>query len=193
MSTTPGLDQELFSSDGEFEDEWEFESEWEFEGEFEAAPGGASAALLMEHLGSMAAHAETEAEAEAFLGALVPLAAKALPAITKAAPSIIRGVAKVGRNLWRNPATRQMVRAVPQVVKRTAVDIARQHAAGRPLTRSMATRSLARQTANVLGSPNRRRAALRRCRAMDRRWHAKHGQPLGPRGSFRCPACSRGR
>lgn len=184
MSTTPSLDQELLlSPDGEFEDEWEFE------GEFEAAPGGASAGLLMEHLGSMAAHAESEAEAEAFLGALVPLAAKALPAITRAAPSIIRGVAKVGRSLWRNPATRQMVRAVPQVVKRTAVDIARQHAAGRPITTSMATRSIARQTANVLGSPSRRRSALQRCRAMDRRWHMKHGQAVGPRGSFRCPAC----
>lgn len=193
MSSTLSPDQEFFSPDGEFEDEGEFESEWEFEGEFEAAPGGASAGLLMEHLGSMASHAETEAEAEAFLGALVPLAARALPAITRAAPAIIRGVSKVGRNLWRNPATRQMVRAVPQVVQRTAVDMARQHAAGRPLTTSMATRSLARQTANVLGSPGRRRSALRRCRAMDRRWHMKHGQAPGPRGSLRCQACSKPR
>lgn len=185
MSITQGLDQEFFSPDGEFEDELEFE------GEFEATPGGASAGLLMEHLGSMAAQAETEAEAEAFLGALVPLAAKALPALTRAAPQIIRGVSQVGRQLWRNPATRQMVRAVPQVVKRTAVDIARQHAAGRPLTTGLATRSLARQTANVLGSPTRRRAALRRCRAMDRRWHIKHGQAPGPRGAQRCPACGR--
>jgi hypothetical protein len=187
VSSAPGLDQEFFTPDGEFE------NEWEFEGEFEAAPGGASAGLLMEHLGSMAAQAETEAEAEAFLGALVPLAARALPAIARATPSIIRGVSKVGRRLWSNPATRQMVRAVPQVVKRTAVDIARQHAAGRPLTASMATRSLARQTANVLGSPSRRRSALRRCRAMDRRWHVKHGQPPGPRGSLPCPACRKAR
>lgn len=187
MSSAPDLDRELFAPDGEFEDEMEFE------GEFEAAPGGASAALLMEHLGSMAAQAESEAEAEAFLGALVPLAAKALPGMLRAAPSLIRGVSKVGRTLYRNPATRQLIRAVPQVVKRTAVDVARQHASGRPLTTTMATRALARQTAKVLGAPDRRKSAINRCRALDRRWHQQHGHTLGPQRSPRCPRCGRPR
>lgn len=174
-----GLDPALFAGDEEYEyeDEWEAQDEWEgdpeFEDEWESAPAGASStAMLMEHLGAMAAEAESEAEAEAFLGALVPLAAKLAPVIAKAAPAIVRGVAKVGGRLWRNPATRRMVQAVPQVVQRTAVDLARQHAKGRPLTTRTATRALARQTAQVLGSPDRRRQAVRRCQRMDRRWRA---------------------
>jgi hypothetical protein len=178
VSAMTWLDQEMYAADGEYEDEGtdalgELEDEWELEAEmeWESGPTGAgSTALLMEHLGSLAAEAESEAEAEAFLGALVPLAAKLAPVVARAAPAIVRGVARVGGQLWRNPATRRMVRAVPQVVQRTAADLARQHARGRPLTSQAATRALARQTAAVMGSPARRRSAVRRGASMDRRW-----------------------
>jgi hypothetical protein len=62
---------------------------------------------LMEHLGHAAATAESEAEAEAFLGALVPLAARLIPrvapTIMRVAPTLIRGVAGAGRTLLRSP------------------------------------------------------------------------------------------
>jgi hypothetical protein len=162
MSTS--TDFEYLTADGEYE----LETALGLAGR----PDRNSPVLLMEHLGSLAAHAESEAEAEAFLGALVPLATKLLPALTRAAPQLVRGVAQVGRQLWRNPSTRRLVGAVPQVVQRTAADLARQYGRGAPVTAQTATRALARQTANVLDAPANRRRAVRRCQALDRQWHA---------------------
>lgn len=130
---------------------------------------------LMEHLGHAAAEAETEAEAEAFVGALIPLAARLIPrvapAIMRTAPQLIRGVSRVARTLRRNPVTRPLVRAIPTVVRRTTADLARQVSRGRPITAQGAARTLARQTARVLGDPRRCVAAYRQSRALDRRYH----------------------
>jgi hypothetical protein len=156
------------------------------DGEFEGALGSSagtahpSPALLMEHLGSLAAHAESEAEAEAFLGALVPLATSLLPSIARAAPQLVRGVARVGTQLWRNPRTRRLVATVPQVVQRSAADLARQVGRGRPLTAQAVTRSIARQVSTVLDEPAARRRAIQRCRALDRRWHATQRTAAAP-------------
>ncbi|MGY1985428.1 hypothetical protein ACI792_04310 [Blastococcus sp. SYSU DS0669] len=178
MSTS--TDFEYFTADGEYE----LETALGLAG----PPAASSPALLMEHLGALAANAESEAEAEAFLGALVPLATKLAPAIARATPQLVRGVAKVGRQLWRNPSTRRLVAAVPQVVQRTAADLARQHGRGAPLTTQAATRSLAKQVANVLDDPAKRRRAVQRCRALDRRWHAtrKNAGGVPAPGSRRC-------
>lgn len=176
------------------------------DGEFEAVvgltgrPAPSSPVLLMEHLGSLAAQAESEAEAEAFLGALVPLATRLLPGIARATPQLVRGVAQVGRQLWRNPRTRRLVAAVPQVVQRTAADLARQYSRGTPLSGQATARTLARNAATVLDDPGRRRQAIRRCRALDRRWHVTHpapgggptGGPVGaPRGAAPRPCTCR--
>ena len=146
------------------------ESEWELNPIRRAYPDG-----LMEHLGHAAAAVESEAEAEAFIGALVPLAARiiprAAPAIMRSAPGLIRGLAGAARVLRGSRATRPLVRTLPTVVRRTAADIARQTAGGRPVTTQMALRSMARQTAQVLGSPQRCVQALQRSRALDRQYH----------------------
>lgn len=62
------------------------ESEYEFE-QFESTPASESE-VLAEHLAHMAANSESEAEAEAFIGALVPLIARGFGA---AAPSLMPG------------------------------------------------------------------------------------------------------
>lgn len=151
---------------GEFEGEWELELPQD---------RGVSPAALMEHLGHAAAEAESEAEAEAFIGALIPLAARLIPrvapAILRTAPQLIRGVGRVARTLRTNPVTRPLVRAIPTVVRRTTADLARQVSRGRPITAQSATRTLARQTARVLGDPRRSVVAYRRSRALDRRYH----------------------
>ncbi|MGH2733641.1 MAG: hypothetical protein ACRDJG_12030 [Actinomycetota bacterium] len=154
----------------------EIEGEWEWELEAEVNPlRQVYPDALMEHLGHAAAQTESEEEAEAFLGALVPLAARLIPrvapAIMRAAPGLIRGVAGVARTLRANPTTRPLVRTLPTIVHRTAGSIARQAAAGRPVTPQGAVRTLARQTAGVLGSPQRCVQAYRRSRALDRRFH----------------------
>ncbi|HEX6675026.1 MAG TPA: hypothetical protein VF486_08375 [Actinomycetes bacterium] len=172
-----GLDGEV-----ELEGEWESEFEGEEEAEWEANPmRRVYPDALMEHLGHAASEAESEAEAEAFVGALIPLAARLIPrvapAVMRAAPQLIRGVARVTRTLRRNPATRPLVRAVPTIVRRTAATLARRAARGRPVNPQVAVRTLAGQTARVLSSPRQCVQAYRRSCALDRRYHAAARQP----------------
>jgi hypothetical protein len=106
---------------------------------------------MMEHLGELAAEAETEDEAaEHFLPlvgmaaskllpviakAVAPAAKKLLPkiarAVTKATPHLTKGIGKVARSLHRNPRTRHLLKVVPQSRgARWAVWLARRHTAG---------------------------------------------------------------
>ena len=152
----------------------EFASEGEWEDRFSAFPGGSTEAL-MEHLGHRATQASSEAEAEAFAGALIPLAARLAPraasTIMKAAPRLIQGVSRVTRTLRRHPATRQLVQTLPTIVRQTAVDLARQTSQGRPVTPQKAVRTLARQTLRILSSPRQCGQAHRRAQLLDRRFH----------------------
>jgi hypothetical protein len=191
--------------------EQEFESEFEGAGEFETEAGLESEFeyevspirkiypdAMMEHLGELAAEAETEQEAaEHFLPligmaaskllpvaakALAPVARKALPriarAVTKVTPQLTRGVGKIARVLHRQPAARPLLRAVPAIARRTVHSIARQAARGRPVTPRTAVRTLARHTRRVLASPRHRAQALRRHHRMDRRFHRGVGRRM---------------
>jgi hypothetical protein len=130
---------------------------------------------MMEHFGHAAAAARSEAEAEAFVGALIPLAARLLPrvapVIMRSAPGLIRGVAGVTRTLRQSPTTRPLVRAVPTIVRRTAIDLDRQVARGARVTPQQAVTTLARQTQNVLSSPQQARRAMHRNARVDRAYH----------------------
>ncbi|MEA2256191.1 MAG: hypothetical protein QOG35_2236 [Solirubrobacteraceae bacterium] len=132
-------------------------------------------ARLMEHMGHAATEAESEAEAEAFIGALIPLAARLAPvagrAIMRSAPQLIRGVSSVARTHRANPATRPLVRALPTVVRRTTADIARRVSRGQPVTPQWAVRDLARRTAQVLGNPRETVRVVQRAQVADRRHH----------------------
>ena len=168
-----------YEYEGEFEGEYEGEFEWEFEEELNPIRRVYPDAL-MEHLGHAATEAESEAEAEAFIGAMIPMAARLIPrvapTIMQSAPQLIRGLAGVTRMLRRRPATRQLVRTLPQVVRRTAASLARQTAQGRPVTPQAAVRTLAQQTARVIGNPQQAVQAYRRSRALDQR----HLRAVGP-------------
>lgn len=145
----------------------ESEFEFELEGEFEAMPGASEYELMMEHLAYQASQSESEAEAEAFLGALVPLAARLIPsaakAITSVAPSIIQGVARVGRTLHRSPTSRKLLRTLPTVLKGTTRTLARQVSQGKPLSSKTALRALAGNVASVLDDPKKAQRAMRNC------------------------------
>jgi hypothetical protein len=162
----------------------EFEGEWEGEygGEGEANPiRRVYPDALMEHLGHAASQTESEAEAEAFVGALIPLAARAIPrvapAIMRAAPQLIRGVGRITRTLRRNRATRPLVRTVPTIVRRTTSRLARRIANGQTVTPRTAVRTLAGQTGSVLSNPQQCVHAYRRSRTLDRRYHAVGRRP----------------
>jgi hypothetical protein len=181
--------EDEFEYEGEFEDEYEYELEDEWEDEFEGESERMANPLrrvypdaMMEHLGHAAAEAETEAEAEAFVGALVPLAARkahvAAPIVARSTPHLVRGLSTVAHTLRRNPTTRHLVRALPTIASRTTHTLARRAAHGRPITPRQAARALAHQTRAVLGNPRARNHIVRRARAVDRRYHraARGGQ-----------------
>jgi hypothetical protein len=168
--------------EGEFEYEGEYEGEYE---DFVNPQRRLSSEALMAHLGNAAASAESEDEAEAFIGALVPLAARLIPrvapAVMRAAPQLIRGISNVAQRLRSNPATQQLVRTLPTVARNTVASLARQVGQGRPLTPQTAVRTLAQQTARVIGSPQQATRAYQRNRALDQRYHRAAGRPMPPR------------
>jgi hypothetical protein len=173
--------------------EFEGEAEWEYEAEMNPLIRVQPRAL-MEHLGHAATEAESEEEAEAFIGALVPIAARLIPrvapAVMRAAPQLIRGVSGVVRTLRRNPATRQLVRTVPAIMRRTVTRMARQTAQGQPVTPQRAVRTLAQQTVRVIGNPQRSVQAYQQSRALDRQHHRAVGPAAAAVPGARPALCS---
>lgn len=192
---SPSYEEEILP---ELEDEASLHED-EGEGEEEISPiRKVYPDAVMEHLGELAAEAESEDEAaEHFLPligmaaskllpvvakAVMPAARKALPRIartvTRVTPRLTKSVGSLARKLHRNPTTRPLLRAVPAIARRTVHSIARQVAHNRPITARSAIRTLAQQTARVLGRPHHRRHALRRHHHLDRRFHRRHGRGL---------------
>jgi hypothetical protein len=187
--------------EGEYEDELEYEAEAEYEFEFETeaeleAEGESEEfvnpvrriypdAELMAHFAHSAAAAESEAEAEAFIGALLPLAARliprAAPLVRKLAPTLIRGATRVVRQLRRDPRTRKLVSALPVIAQRTVQSLADQAQTGRDITGNAVFRTLGDMTSRVLSDPDDARRATDAVAVFDRRWHARNrrgsGQP----------------
>jgi hypothetical protein len=159
------------------------ELEWELEGEANPIRRVYPNAL-MEHLGHRAAEAPSRAEAEALLGALAPLAARAVPqaagAIMRSAPQLTRGLAGIARALRSDPATRPLIRTVPRIMRSTAGSLARQAASGQPVTGRAAVGALADQAARTLASPQRAMAAWQQSRVLDRAYHQQVRPPAGP-------------
>jgi hypothetical protein len=197
----PTLEQELealheLEFESELEGEGEFELEMEGELEMEISPvRKIYADAMMEHLAHMASESETEQEAAEHFLPLIGMAAKkllpmvaravapsvqrAIPkiasAVTRVEPRLTRGITTIVRGLHRQPATRRLLHAVPAIARRTVGSIARQAAHGRPITARGAIRTLATQARRVLSHPHRRRLALRRSAALDRRFHRQVG------------------
>jgi hypothetical protein len=131
----------------------------------------------MEHFAHRAVLAESDAEADAFIFPLIPLAAKLLapkilPLLSRAAPRLARGAINIMRTLRRNPATRGLVRAIPSIVRRTVRRLGRMASrVGRPIRPGAAAQVLAQQTRRVIGSPQVAASTIRRARIVDRHYH----------------------
>lgn len=61
----------------------------------------------------------------------------------------------MGRTLYNNPNTRQLLQTVPTVLKGTVHTLANQVEQGKPLNKTTAVRALAANTAKVLDSPKK--------------------------------------
>lgn len=185
----------------EFEFETEAEAAAEYEGEFEdEAEGFANPvrriyrdAEMMAHLAKRAGRADSEDEAEAFIGALVPIAANLIPRaaaiVSNNAPAMIRGTVRIARMLRRDPATRELVGALPVVLQRTAQSLADQADNGADIDSGVVASTLGTMTRRVLGASGRTRS-MRAVNVFDRRWRQRSGaagRGFGPgvAGGFR--------
>lgn len=192
----------LLGGDGEYEAEFEFEAEAETEDEAEEEYEDEAFvnpvrriypdAELMAHLSSKAASTSSEAEAEAFLGALVPLASKLIPraagVLARNAPALIRGTSALGRRLRRNPATRKYVTAMPVILQRTAQSLADQASSGRPVSPETAISTMTRIAGRMFRRAPERNRAMRAVNTFDRRYRRRRtsagsaaGTPAGAR------------
>jgi hypothetical protein len=139
--------------------------------DFEAEQMNGEAAL-MEVLAAQAAEAESEQDADAFIGALIPLATSLIPKLVPAAaqvgqavlPHLVSGAKNLASSLWKSPATRQLIQTIPTIARGTAATIAKQVAAGKPVTPQTAVRAMAGQAAKVLQNPKRAAAVVKRGR-----------------------------
>ena len=160
----------------ELEDEFEEEAEEEAEGFVNPVRRIYRDAESMAHLAVRAERAQSEAEAEAFIGALVPLAAKLIPRaaklISRNAPTLVKGASRIVRQLRRSPQGRKLVRGLPVVLQRTAQSLADQAANGQDIDASTVVRTLGTMTGRVL-APRRRRRAIRAVNTFDRRWQRR--------------------
>jgi len=186
--------------------EEEMEDEFEEEGEGELSPiRKVYPDAMMEHLGELAAEAETEDEAaEHFLPligmaaskllpvvarAIGPIEKRALPkiahAVSRATPRLTKGIGAMARQLHLNPQTRHLLKTMPAIARRTVGTIAHQAARGRPITPRTATRILTTQARRILGNPRYRTQALRRHGMLERRFHHRyHPGTVRPHGRY---------
>jgi hypothetical protein len=152
--------------EGEFEFEMEGEFESEFEGEFEFEAGGPvnDQEAVAEYMAALATRAQSEAEAEAMIGAATATIINRTDrrAIRSVLPHLTRGAAILTRILRRRRATRPAVRAVPTIVRRTATSLARRAASGQPVSARLAARTMAEQTSRVLSNPRTCASAINR-------------------------------
>jgi hypothetical protein len=183
----------------EFETEAEAESEGEFEGEAFVNPIRRiyPDAELMAHLSAQAARADSEQEAEAFIGALIPLAARLIPRaatlIARNAPTLIRGTTRLAGQLRRQPRTRRLVSALPVVLQRTAQSLSDQAAGGRAITPAGVLDTLGSVAQGVFTDPDDCRRVLSAVGTFDRRYHRRHRGRSYSRGARGIPAQGRPR
>ncbi|MGK7915761.1 MAG: hypothetical protein AB4038_09465 [Prochloraceae cyanobacterium] len=170
--------------ESEFEFEQDDDFEYEEEAELEAMPASPDESM-MHQLAQMAARSESEAEAEAFLGAIAGLAAKALPGIAKKViPTLTRGAFRLGRSLFRNPQARRLLRTAPTIMQGAVQDLSRRAAQGQPINSRAVMRTLARRTARTFRSPRRTRWAMQRSRRINRYPYRRPYRPSNRRRRY---------
>lgn len=154
----------LRESEAEGELEGEFESEWE--GEAEAPRGGRRSTgtprqnwmpedFAAEAMAAMATRAESEAEAEAFIGAATAtaLGRSDEARIRALVPYLVNGAAVLSQVIRKQPETRPMLRAIPEVARLTHRELSRRILSGRPVNRKTAARAFYQQAQQMLTDP----------------------------------------
>jgi len=161
----------------------------EAEGEI-ASHESAHEAALTEVLAAEAAHTEHVGEAQALLGAALPITSRIMgsgPGVQRVMPTLIRANARMVSSLRRGGTElhpdetkklRQLLRLFPTAYRRAIASLIAAEGAGRQLTPVLAAQVLAAQTARVLGSPAVSGPALVRNAAIRQTTVAPAGRPI---------------
>lgn len=169
--------QHEFGGMGEFGDMREEEMHPEAELGLMHSEASHGEAALMEQIAHEAAAAHNTVAAEALAGSLVPLASRmarvSAPVLRAATPALVSASGRLAGVMRRNPATRPLLRVLPNVLIRTGQAMARTAAQGQPVSPQRAVRIMAGQTYRVFAQPDIAISILvrtgRRRRAMVRR------------------------
>src|SRR5437764_4158667 len=128
----------------------------EYEAEV-AAHEVAHEAALTEVMAAEASHTESESEAQALLGAAIPLSIRVMGGkmgIQSITPTLVRVNAQLVLNLHRQGgAGRRLIRAVPAIQRRRLATLDTIQRTGRPVTPALAREVMAGQATRVLGTP----------------------------------------
>jgi hypothetical protein len=147
-----------------------------------AASETAHEAALTEVMAAEATHTASESEAEALLGATLPItitimgAGRAVrpvfPSLVQANRRLVRGIRTSG------PAGPQLLRLVPAIQRRTIATLRAAGRAGQPITPQLATQVMAGHAARVLSNPRLCGPALVRNAAIRHTTVAPAGRPV---------------
>ncbi|MGD0699119.1 MAG: hypothetical protein ABSA02_04460 [Trebonia sp.] len=132
--------------------------------EWESGHPSAYEAALTEVLAAEAAHTASEAEAEALLGAAMPITISIMGGrrrMRPLTPSLVRANTRLVRGLRRSgPAGPQLLRLVPKIQRNSVAAIRQLQRSGRQVPPSMVAPIVAASAARVLGTPSKCGPAL---------------------------------
>ena len=158
----------------------------EFEGEL-APTGPAHEAALTEVMAAEAAHTASESEAEALLGAALPITITIMGgrrALRPVYPTLVRANQRLTRSIRNSgPAGPQLTRLVPAIQRRSVASLRAASASGRRITPDLVNRVVAGQAARVLGTPHICGPALVRNASIRHATVARPGRPVIRRAS----------
>jgi hypothetical protein len=147
-----------------------------------AANEMAHEAALTEVMAAEATHTASESEAEALLGAALPITITIMggsravrpvfPSLVQANRRLVRGIRTSG------PAGQQLLRVVPAIQRRTIATLRAAARSGQPITPQLATRVMAGHAARVLSTPRVCGPALVRNAAIRHTTVASAGRPV---------------
>jgi hypothetical protein len=108
-------------------------------------------------LAAEAAHTASEAEAEALLGAALPITIRIIAgrrSLRRLTPALVQANGRLVRGLRRSgPAGPQLLRTVPAIQRRTLASLKAMQRSGRPIRPTMIAPLMAAHAAKVLGTP----------------------------------------
>ncbi len=135
--------------------------------EFETEVTGHEAAhqaALTEVMAAEASHTESESEAQALLGAALPISVRVMGGrvdVRRLTPALVRVNARLVLNLHRQGRPgRELLRVIPAIQRRALATIRTIQRAGQPVTPALAARVMNHHAAQVLTTPHICRQAL---------------------------------